>query len=250
MAIGTAITGFAHGCERAAMAASAGDLYMRTVYLEISLYIMIEQPEIPGDRVMAGFAITLKDAIVIVVLEMTVDTGIAGISKALRLVAFVAFDVAVLTQQWEGRQVMLEERRIFPIGLCVTVAALFTELAGMRVIIEVARHTVVAGCRLENGLDMAVITGNCLVCTIEREFRRNVVIKKRLVPGLAGMAKATVGAAMAGVTVVLQMTTGAGHIHIVIKRVFAVAVSTGQVCVFALQRKIGVAGVVEACVRP
>ena len=223
---------------------------MRTVYLKISLYIVIEQPQIPGDRVMAGFAIALKDTVVVVVLQVAVDTGIAGVREALRRMTIGTFNVAVLAQQRKGRQVMLKERRVFPIGLCVTVTALFAKLAVMWVIIKVTRHTVVAGRQLENRLDMAVVTGNRFVCAVKQELSRTVVIKGGLGPGFGRMAQAAIGAAMPGVAVIFQVTADAGHIHDIIKRVFAVAVGTGQTCVLAFERKVGVAGVVEACVSP
>ena len=96
MAIRTAITGLAHGFQRSAMTAIASHFDMRAVQCKIRLYVVIEQPQIPGNGVVAGLTVTLEHAVVIVFVKMTVDAGAAGICEDLCRMAVVTFDVRVL----------------------------------------------------------------------------------------------------------------------------------------------------------
>ena len=59
---------------------------------------------------------------------------------------------------------------------------------------------------------------------VQKKIGRQVVLEGRLFPSFAGMAGSAFAATMTFVAIVLQMAAGAGHIHDVIKRVFAVTV--------------------------
>ena len=62
---------------------------------------MIEQPQVPGDRVVAGLAVSLKDAFVVVVFQVAIDALVIGVCKELRLMAVFALNVSVFTQKRE-----------------------------------------------------------------------------------------------------------------------------------------------------
>jgi len=85
------------------MTGFTGDVSVDAVKNKVGLLIVIEQPKIPRNRVVTRLAVALIHTIVIVVFEMTIDTVTASVSKALCLVAIVALNVGVLTQQWERR---------------------------------------------------------------------------------------------------------------------------------------------------
>lgn len=53
MAIRTTAGGLLHRFERTAMASFASDVYMHAIEREIRLCIVIKQPQVPGDGVMA-----------------------------------------------------------------------------------------------------------------------------------------------------------------------------------------------------
>lgn len=64
------------------------------------------------------------------------------------------------------------------------------------------------------------------------------------------MAGRTVSAIVTVVLIVLEMTADARRFHHVIERVVRVAIITGQLAMFSLKRKIGVACMVETGIRP
>lgn len=90
---------------------------------------------------MARLAVAVEYAVVIVIILVTVDAVGFCIQELLRLMTIVALDIAVLTQQWEPRQVMVKKRHIQPVCLRMTVAALFAELTFMRIIFAVTIDT-------------------------------------------------------------------------------------------------------------
>lgn len=80
------------------MAGIAADAGMCAPEFEVGLPVVIKDPEIPGDRVMTRLAVGLKNAVVVVIFSMTVDTLAAGICKSLCLVACIALDIRVFTK--------------------------------------------------------------------------------------------------------------------------------------------------------
>ena len=73
-----------------------------------------------------------------VVISMASGTSCIRIFERLRLVAVVTLIIGVLTQQWEGGQVVVEEDRVLPIHFGVTGSALTTQRTLMCVIFQVA----------------------------------------------------------------------------------------------------------------
>jgi len=102
MAIGTAIAGFAHRRQRATVAVVTANVDVSSIYLEACLSIVIEQPQVPGNRVVAGLAVVFEHAIVRVIVTMTADAFAGGIRESPCLVAFVTLGIVVRTEQWEA----------------------------------------------------------------------------------------------------------------------------------------------------
>lgn len=113
-----------------------------------------------------------------------------------------------------------------------------------------ARRTIGARRCFKDGFRVAIVTNHRPVRSLQQEIRRQIVIERRPGPFLARVARAAISTAMSCVTIVFQVAAGAGHVHNIIKQVFAVAISTAQGRVFKLKRKISVTGVVETRVTP
>lgn len=143
--IGTAITGFSHRLERTPVTAFTSDLDVRAVQFKLSLYVVIKQPQVPGDRVVTRFAVALKDTFVIVVVPVAVDAGTGSVRELLRLVTILTANIRVLAKQRKCRQVVIEKRRVCPPGFGMTTGALFTKLPFVRIILQVTGHAVGAG---------------------------------------------------------------------------------------------------------
>jgi len=118
------------------VAVVASNIQVSTVYGETGLGIVIEQPQVPGDRVMAGLTVALKFASVRIVIKVAVDALGAGFGKHLGFMAGLALDIAMLSQERKSRQVMNEKLRIVPFCLGVAVVAPLTLLAVMNLVIK------------------------------------------------------------------------------------------------------------------
>ena len=108
MATTAAVTGSLHYRQRTAVAVVAGNIQVSAVYFEIGLFIVIKQPQVPGDRVMAGLAVVLKLARVRIVVQVATDALGIGFSKNSCIVACVALEIVMLPQKRESRQIMIE----------------------------------------------------------------------------------------------------------------------------------------------
>jgi hypothetical protein len=102
------------------------DFVMRTGERKLGLHIVVKQPTIPGDRVVARVTCTRKIAAMRIVISMAAVTRSVSFAECLRFMAFVAFVVGVLAQQRERCQIMIEEDRVLPTDFGVTGRALAT----------------------------------------------------------------------------------------------------------------------------
>jgi len=134
----------------------------------------------------------------------------------------------------------------------MAVVALVAELALMDLVFQVAGTTLRTWRRLEDRFNVAITASNGLVRSVQCEIRQSVVIKKCLCPRPARMAGLALSAIVALVLIVLEVASATFRLHVVdiVERVLAVTVATAQLRVSTLEWKIGVAGVVEARVRP
>ena len=64
VAIGAAIAGFLHRCQRGTVAVVTGNVDVSSIEFEACLSIVIEKPQVPGDRVVAGLTVVFEHAIV------------------------------------------------------------------------------------------------------------------------------------------------------------------------------------------
>ena len=208
------------------MTAFAGDASVCALQFEIGLHIVIKQPQVPGDRVVTGFAVALKNAIVIVVFQMAVDTGVTGIREELRFMAVLTLNVRVFTEQRKISQVVIEELGVRPLRFCMAIVALVTKHAFVRLILEMTGDTVSTRRHFKNRLCMTVVAGDGLVRSIQAKVGLQIVIEGGLFPCLGSMACTAVSTAMTRVAIIFQMAAGTGHIHDIIEWIFAVTIGT------------------------
>jgi len=130
--------------ERGSVARIAGNFGVSAFKRKIGLYVVIERPDVPGDRVMAGVAAVIEIAPMRVVFAMTGDAiGLdlrenpgGFIGDDLGSVTILAFVLSMLAQQGKRREVMVEEYGILPVDFAVTILALSTERFLVGVLVE------------------------------------------------------------------------------------------------------------------
>ena len=172
------------------------------------------------------------------------------ITEYLCLVAGRAFGVAVLAEEGETRQAMIEEYVFLPGLFIVAVAAHCALGSAVGVVVFV---TLAASCqrlRLKQGLDMAGGAFDRDVGSMERVTRVRVVIESHLSKALRHVAGVAAFSKMPVVVVIVLMAGNACGIHRVTEGVVAMTVGAHQRRVFAGQVERGIAGMVKRCVMP
>jgi hypothetical protein len=217
-----------HRRQRTAMTVITGDINMSTVDHEVRLRVVIKQPQVPGDRVMAGLAVVLKLAGMRIVLEMTADALCLGSGKHFGFVAGLAFEIVMLSQKRESCQVMIEPRRLLPCRFRVAVGASVTLLSFVDFVIEMAGRAGGAGRSIKYWFDMAVDTGNGLMRTVQYKLGIPVMVKTRGWPFIVGMAVPTICAVVAFVIIVFEMATDTLHVHVIGKRILSMTIIASQ----------------------
>jgi hypothetical protein len=97
---------------------------------------------------------------------------------------------------------------------------------------------------------MAVDAGNRLMRAVQIVFGIPAMVEQPFRPVGVVVAAATVVAVMPTVLVIFQMTGHAGLVHFILKRIFRVAITAGQLCVFSLKHELGVPSMIESGVVP
>ena len=102
---------------------------------------MIEQPQIPGDRIVAGATVIIEATVVGVIFGVAVCAVTVCTNEYRRFMTRIAFEIVVLAEQWETGQVVDEQRRFLPGFFSVAVIALVALFAVMNFIFKVAGCT-------------------------------------------------------------------------------------------------------------
>src|SRR6516164_3003949 len=105
--------------HRLAMAGAAREPAVSAVEREMRLLRMIERPRVPIVRVVAQRAVEPERALVGVVVAVAVDTLPLRVMELRRLVAAVALDIAMLADQGEVAEVVVEAHVLLPCDLAV-----------------------------------------------------------------------------------------------------------------------------------
>jgi len=97
-----------------AMAGNASDPAVSAVEREMRLLGVIERPRVPVVRVVTERAVEPERALVGVVVAMAVDALALGVMELRRLVAARTFDGAMLADQREAAEVVVETNALLP----------------------------------------------------------------------------------------------------------------------------------------
>jgi hypothetical protein len=130
--------------ERGSVARIAGNFGVSAFKRKIGLYAVIERPDVPGNRVMAGVAAVIEIASMRVVFAMTgyaigFDVrknpgGLIGAGHG--SVTISAFVLSMLAQQGKCREVVIEEYGVVPVDFGVTILTLSTESFLVGILVE------------------------------------------------------------------------------------------------------------------
>ena len=220
MAVTTTTVDGLHFAERASMTVIAGDIDMRTAQFEFSLNIVVKDPKIPGDRIVASVTAPGEVFTMRIVVFVASGTAFVHDSEYLGLVTILAFVLVVNAEQRKGSEVMVEENRVLPGHFRVAAFAQSAERTFVSVIFGVAGFAACSQSDIKNRFDMTIATGCVLVCPDELVVGIQVVIELRLRPrvvAVAGIASLTI---MCIVLIIFQMAGYTSHIHFILKWFF------------------------------
>lgn len=241
---------FVHGRKRTAVATFAGNTFMCAIEFKARLHVMVKQPQVPGNRVVAGAALIIEYAVVRVVLKVAANAFRVRVCKYLTFMAGIAFEIVVLTQERKAHQIVIEIRRVQPFRFIVAIRTLLAEFATMRFVVAMTRYALISGRGFENWLDMAIDTSDRCMRPVKTKVCIARMIKDADIPVLAGMAALTFSPVVAQVVIIIKMTTDTIHLHNVVERVFAMTVGATQFGVPAIEWKVGIACVIKAGIVP
>ena len=139
MAVTTTAVNSLHLAERASMTVIAGDFDVRTAQFEFSLNIVVKDPKIPSDRIVASVTAPGEVVTMRIVVFVAGGTAIVHDSEHLGLVTILAFLLVVNAEQRKRSEVMVEENRILPGDFRVAVFAQNAERAFVGIFLSVAR---------------------------------------------------------------------------------------------------------------
>jgi hypothetical protein len=139
MAVTTTAVNSLHLAEGASMTVIAGDIDVRTAQFEFSLNIVVKDPKIPGDRIVASVTAPGEVVTMRIVVFVAGGTAIVHDSEHLGLVTILAFLLVVNAEQRKRSEVMVEENRILPGDFRVAVFAQNAERAFVGIFLSVAR---------------------------------------------------------------------------------------------------------------
>ena len=230
--------------------AVASNLEMRTLQDEVRLTVVIELPLQPVHGVVAQGTVFREAVRVRVVFTVTLGALRGRVAEYMGIVARVALLVSVRAQQRETCQPMVEEHLVGPGVLVVAVQAVRPLRAGVGVVFFVAREATCLRLGFEYRLYVTGLAFDEFVCTVQHMLRVHVVVEVNRRPCVGGMAGLADAPEVPVVIVVFRVAGDARDVHLVVERVFTVAVAAGQLRVFAVEREARVARMIEFRVFP
>jgi len=139
MAVTTTAVNSLHFAERASMTVIAGDIDVRIAQFEFSLNIVVKDPKISVDRLVASVTAPGEVVTMRIVVFVAGGTAIVHDSEHLGLVTILAFLLVVNAEQRKRSEVMVEENRILPGDFRVAVFAQNAKRAFVGIFLSVAR---------------------------------------------------------------------------------------------------------------
>lgn len=124
-----------HLVQRYSVAVVASDIDVSAIKWELRLCIVIEGPNVPGYRVVAGTAAIQEIAVMWVIITMARSAPTLFTGECLRCMTTVAFLFFVHTVQRESAQVVIKKRRVLPVHFSVATLTLGAQRSLMRIVI-------------------------------------------------------------------------------------------------------------------
>lgn len=195
----------AHLRQRVAVAVVAGDVSVRALERECGLRVVIEEPDVPRDRIVAILAAFGEVAPVRIGFPVAGNAIGLCVRECLRGMAVFAFRFGMRAKQREIRQVMVEEHRVLPVDVGVAAFAGGAERPLVGVVFRVTGVTARLQGHLEDWFDMAGIAGDFYVGTCDAVIGVSVVVKSRIRPRRTDMAGIALLAVVSVVAVVFEV---------------------------------------------
>ena len=141
VAVSTAAADRHHLVERASVALFATNIDMCTINQKTCLHVVIERPDIPGDRVVASVAALVEIVVVRVVFTMAGNTVAVFVAECLRRMAVFAFILVVQAEERKACEIVIEKHRVFPINFSVATATSGTQRLFVSIVIQMTGLT-------------------------------------------------------------------------------------------------------------
>ena len=154
---------------------------------EIRIFV-VKPPDQPGIGIVAFAAILSQTLLVQIVVAVTVDTEVAGITKNGRYMARFTADHGMLTDECEIAQVVIETNFVLPGNIIVTLIAAGALVTLVHIILLMAAVTVYFDFFGLGAKRMTCLAYQTFMCAFEREFSVCAVIKFDIPPTSGNMA--------------------------------------------------------------
>lgn len=250
MAVGTFLAEPGLCSQRLPVTAFTANIRVRAVEREIRLCLVIEAPLQPVDRNMTLPARFPEASFVRVTLTVTADAVFLGVLENVRVVASIALLIGMNAEQWESRQIVVEEDVVRPCMFVVAVKAKSALGSLVGVVILMADQAILDKLDLEDRLDVARDTLSQCMGPLQRIGGLDSVIELDIHPLIIDVAGIAGGTEVPVVVVVLEVTGNAGDIQRVGERIVAMAGVAGELAVAAVERETRVAPMIEAGIGP
>ena len=145
---------------------------------------------------------------------------------------------------------MREVRRFLPTRVVVTVLTLFSLLAFVHVIIQMACSAVRLQTDLEYGFDVTIVTGDGFVRAAQHIVGIAIVVETRVLPFHGDMTSLAFLAAVTVVMIIFEMADSAAAIHLISEGILTMAILTGCLTMAAFKREVSIATVIETRIVP
>lgn len=210
---------------------------------------VVEVPEFPTVRVVTRAAIAPQPSVVNVVPRVTPGTIAGRVGESLGRVALRAGHDHMETRQ-EVTRLVVVETHLRPVGGVVTLIALASKTASMRLVGSMAIDAVASQLLVTNRGRVTGVTVELAVRIIEPESEAPGVIELRHLPGIVSVAVGTLRSEPPGVAVVRPVASGAILGNRLLRIAAPMAIPTANPGVLAEEGKAGFARVVESLRSP
>jgi len=232
-------------CEQRSVTRVAYEVRMRPAEGELGSCIVIETPERPTVRVVALLAGGSQPLEVDILSLVAADAADLGVLVFRRDVALLASRHRVKTEQWEPRQIVIEEDAIGPLALVVAPLACGSFLPP----VDIVRLMAGVACLVQRLLiqrpHVTPLASDVLVGTPKRKFRQPIVVEDFGFPGRFPVASLTIRPVAPAVLVIRAVAVDAKRRELLLQDPSRMTRLAGGRAVAALERELRTPIVIE-----